>query len=248
MVKLTKISWIFAIMACFLCANQLPILATNYTLAVGAQKGILNGQEIGEVYYRQNVIIRFLVFDQGLTALERAQRTADAINQMAALGLSDQDVQLITSKNEVQAKVKNITLFTVAAKEAEINKTLPLDIAKEWLVSIKTIFDNIPSYRATDYTVWSVRKNLPATALAQQFTPFSKEEKSYFVAAHPYFPYGTQIRVINPANQWSVVVIIEERIPAAAKAASILLEPKAAKAIGISKDRPSLVLLQEVKT
>lgn len=219
---------------------------TAYSLPLETKKQMLYGLNSAGIYFQNKPIIRFFVTEKEKDPSQRATKTFESIQQMIALGLTEKDITLISTKNQILAIIQNDPskqLFYVTTKESEINKT-PLDqLAKEWLNRIKIIFDWIPNYRNTDYTLWEPKEYLPCRGYAKAYVPSQTKMYPYFIAAHPFFPLGTKIRVTNIIKKWSIVVTIEERI--STSDSMILVEKTAAEAIGLSQT-PQFVLLEEM--
>jgi rare lipoprotein A len=73
---------------------------------------------------------------------------------------------------------------------------------------------------------------------------------SQMVAAHPHYPFGTDVRVTNLANQRSVEVRIVDRGPAAAPRRDgviIDLSRAAARQLGLMQDGRARVALEVLK-
>jgi len=218
-----------------------------YHLPLEIKKQILYGVDSTGIFFQNKPIIRFFPLENGPSVYERAQNTFLAIQQMTALGLTEKDIVLIVTKNQVQAIVQNDfsqPLFFVSQKESDINKTPQLQLAKEWILRIKTIFDWIPNYRNTDYTIWEPREYLPCRGYAKAYQSSQVHIYPYFIAAHPFFPIGTKIRITNIFKKWSIVVTVEERITASDS--MVLIEKDAADAIGLGQT-PQFVLMEEFR-
>lgn len=215
-----------------------------YVLPLSVQKVSSQNLEAAEVHYNSNVIMRFFSSLNGLTPYQRAVETVDNLQQMVALGLSEKDIIISNYRDQIQAQIdKNKVVFTVTEKEAKINQTSPEALAKEWMGRIKSVFDDIPNYWLIDYTVSDPKTSLPLRCFAKSYIPADRSPHPYFIAAHSFLPFGTRVRVTNLITRWTVVVVIEERIKSG-NSSMVLLEPQAAKAIGVFNN-PQIVKLEE---
>lgn len=227
------------------CIVILLILTSQvqaYFLPLTARSTKLYDMPVAEVVYGTEVIARFFEETGGQTQLERAEQYCSQIKQMAALGLTTSDIQIISDKNQVTAKVKDVVIFTLTAKEISINLSPPDQLAKEWIQKIKLIFDAIPGYAIKDFTYQDPNKMLPYIGYAMGAN-FSRNNP--FSAAHRYFPKGTKIRILNPINSWSVIVETGDRMDIP-DGVTILLDLKAAEAVGVSNTQTTRVILQQV--
>ena len=199
------------------CLLAAPAAAAPVAACILRPAGVAGG-EIGELTLGGKVVMRIRVEAGGLSVAQRCYEVARRMTQALATWPTP-DVRPAVINDQVVVQANDGVLVTVTPQAAALNGTSPAVLAWIWANQVRAALNLAAlGWEAIPYAGLDGLKQWTASWYGQKFAgrrTSSGEtfDPNAFTAAHRSLPFGSLVRVINPANGAQAVVRINDRGP-----------------------------------